>query len=1108
MKNRTIVGLCALLCGIASGLHAQKIVLNTSMVTLETGTGNATALVDEQTTAGDPLNNNGGVPATQWDPGWNAPTYNAYVDLGVANTLTTISIFEGNGGTQNVVVSTGSPGAWTPLYTESLNTWHKWFNHPVTINTRYVRLTVPQGSSVAEVVLYGSAANVPVTGITINPSTASIGVGSSMQLTATIAPANATNPAVTWSSSNSAAATVNLAGGVTGVAPGSALITATTVDQGKSATAAVTVTGSGGTAKLALSTGMVTTESGDGNAGMLVDEQAAAGDPLANAGGTPTSQWDPGWSASTYNAYVDLGGVYDLSAISLFEGNGATHDVIVSTGSPGAWTPWYTESLNTWHKWFTRTATTTTRYVRFTVTSGSSLAEVALYGSVPNDVTPPAAITDLAAGNITSNSAVLSWTAPGNNGNVGTASAYDVRRSTSPLTSANFTAATVVTGAPAPAVAGTMQGITVTGLAPGTSYYFAIETSDAKPNVSGLSNVVVAATGAPDTTPPGAISNLSAGAVTSNSVVLNWTAPGDDGYAGTATVYDIRSSQSLITSANFAAATPVTGGPVPMAAGAAQTMPVTGLSAATTYYFALKSSDEVPNVSALSNVVSAQTSSGPARNAITFDQFMGTHAFVDDPVNLLQCVGFIREYHNWNWDEGDIWSGGGNLNYSRYPNNKMQFAPKYSGNWNFDTFYTAVKAAGVTIEPCIQGAAAWLQGGTNFPFNNKPVDTAGASTTVPNNYQAIAHHFFQFAARYGSTVVADSKLTLAADQPRNSGMNLVKYMEDWNEENKNWEGPDAQFSAQEYAAMLSADYDGHCRTMTGGTGTFGAKNADPAMKVVMGGLAENGDQAPQVFVTFINDMKTWFVANRADHKFAADVINVHHYGFAPGNISSPGPGLSPEADNFESRLKLVVDYRDQQLDPATEVWISEFGWDTNQGSPLRAPPIGPFDVQEVQAQWILRSYLAFAAVGVDRAIQFMMRDNNPNDPTWFSSCGLMGPKDDWTPKKSYFYVYTMKNVMSGTRFLGKVSTGNPSVYAYKFKNISGNSGVYVLWCPTSNNTTVNAYQLAVPGATNATKIALTPGSTTGTPSALAIGNGTVNVNVSEQPVFVKVDHIQ
>ena len=64
-----------------------------------------------------------------------------------------------------------------------------------------------------------------------------------------------------------------------------------------------------------------------------------------------------------------------------------------------------------------------------------------------------------------------------------------------------------------------------------------------------------------------------------------------------------------INDGNWASATQVTGEPTPAAAGTNQSMVVSGLSAGTTYYFAIKTSDEMPNTSAISNSPSGTTTS-------------------------------------------------------------------------------------------------------------------------------------------------------------------------------------------------------------------------------------------------------------------------------------------------------------------------------------------------------------------------------------------------------------------------------------------------------------------------------------------------------------------
>ena len=119
---------------------------------------------------------------------------------------------------------------------------------------------------------------------------------------------------------------------------------------------------------------------------------------------------------------------------------------------------------------------------------------------------------------------------------------------------------------------------------------------------------------APDTTPPAAVTDLATSNPTTSSIGLSWTAPGDDGNTGTASSYDIRYSTSTITSSNWSSATQVSGEPTPSSAGSSESMTVSGLSLGTTYYFALKTSDDVLNVSDLSNVASGTTLSAPQAN--------------------------------------------------------------------------------------------------------------------------------------------------------------------------------------------------------------------------------------------------------------------------------------------------------------------------------------------------------------------------------------------------------------------------------------------------------------------------------------------------------------
>jgi len=103
-------------------------------------------------------------------------------------------------------------------------------------------------------------------------------------------------------------------------------------------------------------------------------------------------------------------------------------------------------------------------------------------------------------------SVVMTWTAPGDDGNIGTASQYDIRYSTSPINIDNWDDAIQVQDEPTPQVSGSPEILTITDLEPNTTYYFAIKTADEVLNWSEISNIASITTD--DTVPPSTIMDL------------------------------------------------------------------------------------------------------------------------------------------------------------------------------------------------------------------------------------------------------------------------------------------------------------------------------------------------------------------------------------------------------------------------------------------------------------------------------------------------------------------------------------------------------------------------------------------------------------------------
>ena len=110
----------------------------------------------------------------------------------------------------------------------------------LSVGTATITATTVDGSKTAFCLVTVNAP-IAVTGVTVTPSTLNQAVGASSDLSYSIAPANATNKNVTWSSSNTAVALVSSSGQVTSRATGIATITTKTVDGGFTANCSVTV---------------------------------------------------------------------------------------------------------------------------------------------------------------------------------------------------------------------------------------------------------------------------------------------------------------------------------------------------------------------------------------------------------------------------------------------------------------------------------------------------------------------------------------------------------------------------------------------------------------------------------------------------------------------------------------------------------------------------------------------------------------------------------------------------------------------------------------------------------------------------------------------------
>lgn len=109
-----------------------------------------------------------------------------------------------------------------------------------------------------------------------------------------------------------------------------------------------------------------------------------------------------------------------------------------------------------------------------------------------------------------------------------------------------------------------------------------------------------------DTIPPAQIIDLGAvPGTTAGTMIMGWTAPGDDDNDGRADRYVVRYARNMISETNWVEASTADQPPIPSQPGNFESMALTGLIPGEMYYIAIRTYDEEDNPSALSNVVSS-----------------------------------------------------------------------------------------------------------------------------------------------------------------------------------------------------------------------------------------------------------------------------------------------------------------------------------------------------------------------------------------------------------------------------------------------------------------------------------------------------------------------
>jgi len=434
---------------------------------------------------------------------------------------------------------------------------------------------------------------------------------------------------------------------------------------------------------------------------------------------------------------------------------------------------------------------------------------------------------------------------------------------------------------------------------------------------------------------------------------------------------------------------------------------------------------------------------------------------------------------------------------------KYGYNPTSRGGWKYDEIYEWCNAQDITVVACIKTIPTWLI--ETYPPEKRDIENVpapyGADLSDPASYIDNAKLGFQFAARYGKNKNVDPKLVHVEPVPhynpnqKKIGLGLVNYIECNNEPNRWWKpNKVAQQTAQEYAANLSAFYDGHKGTLGPGVGV---KNADPEMQVVMGGITRANPK-------YVDDMVEWCRVNRglkADGSIdlCFDVINYHHYAHNRDEVKSRSnqrgvaPELSPSADLAE-RFRAFSNEKVNGI----PVWNTEVGYDVNQHSIQRAIAIEGKSALETQADWSLRTALLYARHGINKLFFYMLHDVDARSTLQYASSGFVDKEGGaYSGKPAWDFLVQARNLI-GEYYYQETLNTDPIVDLYTL----GDKKMYVLTIPDEVGRE-EKFELDVGDSKQVRIHELVIGSKEVRTTTQPVANGKITIKVSETPIFVE-----
>lgn len=217
----------------------------------------------------------------------------------------------------------------------------------------------------------------------------------------------------------------------------------------------------------------------------------------------------------------------------------------------------------------------------------------------------------------------------------------------------------------------------------------------------------------------------------------------------------------------------------------------------------------------------------------------------------------------------------------------------------------------------------------------------------------------------------------------------------------------------------------------------GLRQGDPKLKILTSNLTTGESTKYAKNIDLLKDMGELY-----------DVLKVHTYaqveGWPTWERSYPE---DPDID-FLEKVQAVIDWRNEHA-TGKEVWITEFGWDATTAPQQKEGTFKDWvgSTETEQARYLVRAFLCFSAMDVQRAYIYFFNDNNA--ASVHASSGLTRK---YEPKPAFYAVAHLCATLGDYRFTRVREEKPGELYVYEYQSATDpKQFIWAAWSPTGED---------------------------------------------------------